>query len=108
MFHEATGLAQTMQYNTIVLFCHIFNILQKFYMVQQKRKIKWQGDLKETTGLILCRVSSLQFYSFLIKILSSCKNNININISIHRQFTNNILSSENMTDHRSYELNLSG
>ena len=40
--------------------CHILNILQYFYMISQKRKFKRQGDLKETTGLILSQVSSLK------------------------------------------------
>ena len=28
-------------------------------MIDRKEKIKWRGDLKETTGLILDQVSSL-------------------------------------------------
>ena len=29
-------------------------------MIDRKEKIKWRGDLKETTGLILGQVSSLK------------------------------------------------
>ena len=29
-------------------------------MINRKEKIKWRGDLKETTGLILGQVSSLK------------------------------------------------
>ena len=39
--------------------CHVYNILQSC-MINGKEKIKWWGDLKETTGLILGQVSSLK------------------------------------------------
>ena len=39
----------------------LFAIYLIFYsMIDRKEKIKWRGDLKETTGLIVGQVSSLK------------------------------------------------
>ena len=46
-------------FSFIHFICHVYNILQSC-MINRKEKIKWRGDLKETTGLILGQVSSLK------------------------------------------------